>query len=87
MDSSTFNLPESICICKRCGPSNIVTGHIVQFKAVKEGNRGRLVCNTCGNNAWDVPGNKEFVNIAGEMIDQIVEKAQLLKERYKSLGL
>lgn len=65
--------------------ANIISGHIVQFKAIKEGNRGKIVCNSCGHNAWDVPNSRDFINVAGSDIDKIVEAAQLLREKLSLL--
>jgi hypothetical protein len=68
-----LTLPSETGLCRDCGVSDIDTDHFVEFRIVRQGNRGKIVCTTCGQVAWDVRGRRPFENLPGDELDKLLE--------------
>jgi hypothetical protein len=73
-----LTMPADLGCCRNCGTSDIDRDHFVEYRIVCEGNRGKIVCATCGDVAWNVRERRTFENIPGEQIDQLLEALQAL---------
>ncbi len=67
-----LTLPRDIGYCRECGESDIDEGHFVEFRIVREGNRGKIVCTTCNHVAWNIAERRPFDNIPGDQLDELL---------------
>jgi hypothetical protein len=66
-----LTMPASMGVCRNCGTSDIDRDYFVEFRIVRQGNTGQIVCDRCGHVAWDVAAKRPFDNIPGEQLDQL----------------
>ena len=75
-----ITMPSDLGICRNCGSSDIDRDHFVEFWVVREGNRGKIICSTCKDVAWNVPERRRFENIPGDQIDQLMQAVKAFND-------